>query len=72
MKAARTVCVTCTAPYAPALVGWACPVCDTPAPGAPTRRKVADDDRLLAVVLSGTLLNVVLLALLAAIVLSHQ
>ena len=67
----RTVCVTCEAPYAPALVDWACPVCDTPTPEAPRRRRLPDDDKLTAIVLTGTLLNIVLLAALAAIVLSR-
>lgn len=67
----RIVCVTCEAPYAPALVDWACPVCDTPTPDAPRRRRLRDDDKLTAIVLAGTLLNVVLLAVLAAIVLSR-
>ncbi len=69
----RTVCLTCTAPYAPALVGWACPVCDTPAPGErpALRRWANDDDKLTAIVLAGTLLNITLLAALAAIVLSR-
>ncbi len=64
-------CTTCRAPYRPALTGWACPVCDTPAPGAETRRsrRLADaDDRLLAIVLLATIANVVLLGLLAVFV----
>ena len=64
-------CPTCRAPYRPNLTGWACPVCDTAAPGAETRRsrRLADaDDRLLAIVLLATIANVVLLAVLAVFV----
>lgn len=67
----RITCATCAAPYDPRLVAWACPVCDTGAPGAVARTRVGDDDRLTAIVLAGTLLNIVLLAALAAIVLSR-
>lgn len=66
------VCTRCAAPYRPRLTDWACPVCDTAAPGAETRRRRRfedDDDRLLAIVLLATLANVVLLAALAAFVL---
>ncbi len=65
-------CSTCRAPYRPSLTGWACPVCDTPAPGAERRRgrRLADaDDRLLGIVLLATLANVVLLAVLTLFVL---
>lgn len=65
------VCLTCRAPFRPHLTGWACPVCDTPAPGAETRRsrRLADpDDRLLGIVLLATIANVVLLAVLAVFV----
>ncbi len=74
MRATTTeplVCLTCRAPYRPALTGWACPVCDTPAPGAERRRsrRLADaDDRLLGIVLLATIANVVLLAVLAVFV----
>ena len=64
-------CTTCRAPYRPQLTGWACPVCDTTAPGAETRRsrRLADaDDRLLGIVLLATIANVVLLGVLAALV----
>lgn len=64
-------CVNCTAPYRPPLTGWACPVCDTAAPGADRRRarRLADtDDRLLAIVLVATIANVLLLAGLAVFV----
>jgi hypothetical protein len=65
------VCLTCRAPYRPNLTGWACPVCDAPAPGAQARRsrRLADpDDRLLGIVLLATIANVVLLAVLAVFV----
>jgi hypothetical protein len=65
-------CATCRASYRPNLTGWACPVCDTAAPGAETRRtrRLADpDDRLLGIVLVATIANVLLLALLAVFVL---
>jgi hypothetical protein len=69
--AAAVTCVTCTAPYRPALTGWSCPVCDTTAPGAEGRRngRLADaDDRLLAIVLVATIANVLLLAVLTVVV----
>lgn len=69
--AAAVACPTCAAPYRPALTGWACPVCDTVAPGAESRRsrRLADaDDRLLAIVLVATIANVLLLAGLAVFV----
>ena len=64
-------CELCAAPYRPFLTGWACPVCDTAAPGAETRRGpgLTDDDRLLAIVAVATIANVVLLGLLAVFVL---
>ena len=64
-------CPTCRAPYRPALTAWACPVCDTAAPGAEGRRarRWEDaDDRLLAIVVAATIANVVLLALLSVFV----
>ena len=67
----QVVCTTCRAPYRPSLTGWACPVCDTAAPGGETRRRRRfedQDDRLLAIVLAATIANVVLLALLAVFV----
>jgi hypothetical protein len=73
--AEKVECGTCGAPYRPHLTRWTCPVCDAPPPdGAPARVLRAWDDpedRFLAMVLLGTLLNVVLLGLLAAIVLSR-
>ena len=72
----RVECGTCTAPYRPDLTGWTCPVCDAPPPeGVGPRRAVRvwhdPEDRFLGIVLLGTLLNVLLLGLLAAIVLSR-
>lgn len=67
----RITCERCFAPYDPKLVAWACPVCDTAAPGGSGRVALGDDDKLTAIVLVGTLLNIVLLAALAAIVLSR-
>lgn len=69
---APVTCPTCRAPYRPPLTGWACPVCDTAAPGAEQHRsrRLADaDDRLLAIVLLATIANVVLLAVLSLVVL---
>jgi hypothetical protein len=65
-------CPTCRAPYRPHLTGWACPVCDTAAPGAESRRsrRLADaDDRLLGIVMVATIANVLLLGALAVFVL---
>ena len=67
----RITCERCSAPYDPKLVDWACPVCDTAAPGVNRRIGLGDDDKLTAIVLAGTLLNIALLAALAAIVLSR-
>ena len=69
--AERVVCATCTAPYRDYLTDWACPVCDTPSPGMPTRRRRRfddPDDRLLAIVGLATIANVVLLGVLAVFV----
>lgn len=71
----RVTCGTCGAPYAPALTDWTCPVCDAPPPEGSPQRVLrvwhSTDDRMMAIVLLGTLLNVLLLAGLAAIVLSR-
>lgn len=71
----RVVCPSCGAGYRPDLTGWTCPVCDAPPPeGGPRRLMRMWDDsetRMTAIVLLGTLLNVLLLAALAAIVLSR-
>ena len=68
---APVTCELCAAPYRPSLTDWACPVCDTPAPGGEARRGrgLSDDDRLLAIVAVATIANVVLLGLLAVFVL---
>jgi hypothetical protein len=63
-------CGTCTAPYRPRLTGGTCPVCDAPAPEGSVRRpriSVAADDRLMVIVAVATVLNVLLLGLLAAL-----
>ena len=68
----QVTCPTCFVPYRAALTAWACPVCDTPAPGAEGRRaRVIDspDDRLLALVLVATIANVLLFAGLTLLVL---
>lgn len=70
-------CETCSAPYRPRLTGATCPVCDTPAPegDVPVRRVLGrfsdPDDRMIAIVLLATVLNVLLLGLLTALVVSH-
>ena len=68
----RVACVTCSAPYLPALTGWSCPVCDEPAPDAASRRRLAlsPDDRLLGIVIVASILNVLLLGILAALALN--
>jgi hypothetical protein len=65
-------CGTCNAPYRPRLTGWACPVCDAAPPDGAAHRPwlaLSPDDRLMAIVFVGTLLNVLLLGLLAALAL---
>ena len=68
----RITCPRCTAPYAPALTRFRCPVCDTPASDeAPASRAWDDpDDRLMAIVIAATFANVLLLAVLTLVVLS--
>jgi hypothetical protein len=64
-------CETCNAPYRPRLTGGSCPVCDAPAPEGsvrPRRFVLSPDDRLMAIVVVATVLNVLLLGLLAALV----
>jgi len=66
-------CATCAAPYRPRLTAGTCPVCDTPAPdGAGTSRLPRwfsdPDDRMIAMVVVATVLNVVLLTVLALLV----
>lgn len=63
-------CSTCNAPYRPHLTAGACPVCDTAAPAGSVRRPrfaVSPDDRLMGIVALATVLNVLLLGLLAAL-----
>jgi hypothetical protein len=60
----RIRCVSCTAPYLPRLTGGSCPVCDTPAPEGATRSWLPQ----LAIVVVATVLNVVLLGLLAVLI----
>lgn len=72
----RVECGTCGAPYRPQLTRWTCPVCDAAPPEGSGPRRVLrvwhdNDDRFMAIVLLGTLLNVALLAGLAAVVLSR-
>ena len=67
---AQVQCETCTAPYRPRLTDGSCPVCDTAAPEGsvrPSRFTLSADDRLLAIVVVATVLNVLLLGLLAAL-----
>jgi hypothetical protein len=61
-------CATCNAPYRPRLTAGSCPVCDTPAPEGSVRGSrftISPDDRLMGIVVVATLLNVLLLGLLA-------
>jgi hypothetical protein len=63
-------CETCTAPYRPRLTDGTCPVCDAPAPEGSIRRPrvaISTDDRLMVIVAVATVLNVLLLGLLAAL-----
>jgi hypothetical protein len=64
-------CETCTAPYRPRLTAGTCPVCDAAAPEGSFRRSrlsLSPDDRLMAIVVMATLLNLLLLGLLAVLV----
>jgi hypothetical protein len=64
-------CETCTAPYRPRLTAGTCPVCDTAAPQGsyrPSRLALSPDDRLMAIVVAATVLNLLLLGLLAVLV----
>lgn len=63
-------CATCNAPYRPRLTAGSCPVCDTAAPEDTVRRSrfaISADDRLMGIVAVATVLNVLLLGLLAAL-----
>jgi hypothetical protein len=69
-------CETCAAPYRPRLTAGTCPVCDTPAPEGVGSSRLPrwftdPDDRMIAIVVVATVLNVALLALLAALVVSN-
>lgn len=64
-----TPCSRCEVSYDPRLVGGACPVCSTPAPGH-ERRRAAAPDRALYLVGAATVANMLLLAILAAYLLS--
>jgi hypothetical protein len=61
-------CSRCEVSYDPRLVGGACPVCSTPAPGH--ERRTAAPDRALYLVGAATVANMLLLAILAAYLLS--
>jgi hypothetical protein len=62
-------CARCEVGYTPQLVGGSCPVCSTPAPGVAPRR-ATPPDRSLYLVGAATIANVLLLAILAAYLLS--
>jgi hypothetical protein len=72
--AGQVRCERCRAPYRPKLTAGTCPVCDAPAPaGSYTAWHVgiSPDDRLMAIVAIATILNIVLLGLLAALAVHH-
>lgn len=69
----RIRCSACSAPYLPQLTDGRCPVCDAPSPVLPTRSWLPrlsrnEDDRLMAIVIVATVLNVALLALLTVLI----
>ena len=68
----RVPCAHCGSRYAPALVKHRCPVCRTPAQGVVQLRHAAldSDDRMLLIVALATVTNIVVLAVLAAYLLS--
>ena len=75
LEADQVRCPTCAAPYRPRLTAGTCPVCDTPAPdgigASQLPRWFSDpDDRMIAIVVVATVLNVALLVLLAVLVLN--
>jgi hypothetical protein len=61
-------CARCGVGYHPELVGGACPVCASPAPGRTPRRSVAADNAVLLVG-TATIANLVLLAILTVLLL---
>ena len=68
----RVVCPTCGVGYRPALTRWACPVCDTDAPGAQpvaaAERAWQDPDtRVIAIVIAATAVNLIVLAVLTIV-----
>jgi len=69
----RIRCAACNAPYLPRLTAGSCPVCDAPAPQGSTRSWLpqlakSEDDRLLTIVVVASVLNVILLGLLAVLI----
>jgi hypothetical protein len=60
-------CPRCGVTYRPALTGGTCPVCDT-APGGEHGAPAAQRDLLMPIVVVATVVNVVLLAVLAVAV----
>lgn len=64
-------CAKCAAAYRPRLTGGHCPICDTAA-GIPAAGQsflvINPEDRVLAIVIGATLLNIILLGLLVALV----
>ena len=61
-------CPRCDVAYDPRLVGGSCPVCSTPAPGLGAKQ--APPDRAIYLVGAATIANLLLLAVLAAYLLS--
>lgn len=73
----RVICDRCATPYAPSLTRHACPLCGRAAPGARDggvtlliARLSDPDDRVVGLVVAATLLNLLLLAALAVVVLT--
>jgi len=63
----RETCTRCLVGYDPRLTGQRCPVCDAPAPGAPTDASPRRD-RLMTIVVVAAALNVTLLLAVAVAV----
>jgi hypothetical protein len=70
--AERLRCVHCGAHYAPTLVKQRCPVCRTPAPGATHIHQTTPDtdDHMPLIVALATVTNLLVLAILAAYLIS--